>query len=149
MLADQTNQGLMQAMAVLETAHRLLQDLNDRVGAAVGLTLNQVLVLSEVADADGKATVSALAATLGRAVHTLTSAVNGLERKGLVSRRTIRGEDRRIVRIAATASGTDAIATFKRSLDPVLAVLSGQQTQAGPPAGSERSVEAMVRLFSR
>ncbi len=149
MLAERANQGLVQAMAVLETAHRLLQDLNDGVGAAVGLTLNQVLVLSEIAGADGKATVSTLAATLGRAVHTLTSAVNGLERKSLVSRRTIRGEDRRIVRIAATSAGAEALATFKRSLDPVLAVLSGQQPQAGPPVGSERSVEAMVRLFSR
>mgnify|MGYP006197840877 CR=1 FL=1 len=46
--------------------------------------------------------VGRLASTLGRAVHTLTSAVNGLERKGMVIRQSIKGEDRRIIRIAIT-----------------------------------------------
>ena len=43
-----------------------------------------------------------LAATLSRAVHTLTSAINGLERKGLAVRTSLPGEDRRIVRIVIT-----------------------------------------------
>ncbi len=55
------------------------------------LTLNQAVVVSEVGLSNGRTTMSTLAATLGRAVHTLASVINGLKRKGLVARHTVAG----------------------------------------------------------
>ncbi|MEE8518107.1 MAG: MarR family transcriptional regulator [Dehalococcoidia bacterium] len=128
-------------------AHRVLQDLNDRVGTTVGLTLNQVLVLSEIERGQGRATVSGLATTLGRAVHTLTSAVNGLERKGLVSRRTLRGEDRRIIRISATSAGNDRLATFRQGASSVKTAMGSQPFDQTAPVEIDNAVQAMLRLL--
>lgn len=79
------------------------------MAAVRALTLNQAVVLSEVGLSNGRATVPTLAATLARAVHTLTSAINGLERKGLVARRTVAGEDHQIIRIESTSAGNDGL----------------------------------------
>lgn len=145
---SQQNDTLMRSMTVLEMAHRVHQELNDRANAAAGLTLNQALVLSEVERAAGRAMVSELAGILGRAVHTLTSAVNGLERKGLVVRQTIRGEDRRIVRIAVTPKGTEALVKFRASVTSVVDAVSAGPFDATPPPEVRATVTAMLRLLT-
>lgn len=96
------------ALVLAEVGLRIHDRLNALV-AGVGITMNQYVVLLLVEQDQGRATVSTLAERLGRAVHTLTAAVNGLEKKGLVLRQTIRGEDRRIIRIATTREGRFAL----------------------------------------
>ena len=145
----QIDEKLVRSMTVLEMAHRVHQQLNERANAAAGLTLNQALVLSEVEGGNGRATVSELAGTLGRAVHTLTSAVNGLERKGLVVRQTIRGEDRRIIRIAATNAGVDALKAFRGSVTSVVDAVRIGPFDAPPSQEVQHAVTAMMRLLSQ
>lgn len=143
-----TDDSLVRSMTVLEMAHRVHQDLNDRATSAAGLTLNQALVLSEIVEAKGRATVSELAATLGRAVHTLTSAVNGLERKGMVIRQSIKGEDRRIIRIAATEKGQEALAAFRESIQSVVDVVRARPFDNEPSEEVRHSTQAMMRLLT-
>jgi DNA-binding MarR family transcriptional regulator len=143
----QTDQ-LKRSVTVLEMAHRVHQELNDRATSAAGLTLNQALVLSEIETAKGRATVSELAGTLGRAVHTLTSAVNGLERKKMVVRQSIKGEDRRIIRIAITDEGREALKAFRQSIEAVVEVVRRGPFDANPPAEVEHSTKAMIRLLT-
>ena len=144
----QADEKLVRSMTVLEMAHRVHQELNDRASSAAGLTLNQALVLSEVESTNGRATVSELAATLGRAVHTLTSAVNGLERKGLVVRQSVRGEDRRIIRIAATQKGNDALKAFRSAVTSVVDVVRNSPFDGQPPTEVQHAVRSMIRLLT-
>ena len=48
-----TDAELNRSMTVLEMAHRVHQELNDKATSAAGLTLNQALVLSEIVTANG------------------------------------------------------------------------------------------------
>lgn len=131
----------------IEIARRERQELNERVVAATGLTLNQCLVLSEVEHENGRATVSSLATTLGRAVHTLTSAINGLERKGLVSRTSMPGEDRRIIRIVITSKGSAALERFRVSAAQLVDSVDAKRLDREPPDEVRQSSEAMLRLL--
>jgi DNA-binding MarR family transcriptional regulator len=144
----QADEKLVRSMTVLEMAHRIHQELNDRANTAAGLTLNQALVLGEVERAAGRATVSELSQILGRAVHTLTSAVNGLERKSLVVRQSIRGEDRRIIRIAATPKGVESLKAFRESVASVIDVVRESPFDAKPSQEVEQAVAAMLRLLA-
>lgn len=139
---------LTRSMTVLEMAHRVHQELNDRANSAAGLTLNQALVLSEIEASNGRATVSELSQTLGRAVHTLTSAVNGLERKSFVMRHSIKGEDRRIVRIAATQAGSGALTAFRGSIQSVIDAVRSGPFDAEPSQEVKHATTAMMRLLT-
>jgi DNA-binding MarR family transcriptional regulator len=139
---------LHRSMTVLEMGHRVRQELNAKATSAAGLTLNQALVLSEVIVANGRSTVSELATTLGRAVHTLTSAVNGLERKKMVVRQRIKGEDRRIIRIASTQKGTEALAAFRESIESVIDVVRSGPFDAAPTKDVQHATTAMIRLLT-
>jgi DNA-binding MarR family transcriptional regulator len=143
-----TDAELNRSMTVLEMAHRVHQELNDKATSAAGLTLNQALVLSEIVAANGRSTVSELAGTLGRAVHTLTSAVNGLERKKMVVRQSIKGEDRRIIRIAATQNGTEALVAFRAAVESVIDVVRSGPFDAAPTKEVQHATTAMVRLLT-
>ena len=135
-------------MTVLEMAHRVHQDLNEQAIAAAGLTLNQALVLSEISVSKGRSTVSELASTLGRAVHTLTSAVNGLERKKMVVRQSIKGEDRRIIRIAATEKGQESLVAFRGSIQNVIDVVRQGPFDGDPTDQVKHSTSAMMQLLT-
>ncbi len=139
---------LARSMTVLEMAHRVHQDLNDRANSAAGLTLNQALVLSEIDASKGRATVSELSQTLGRAVHTLTSAVNGLENKKFVMRHSIKGEDRRIVRIAATQTGSDALKAFRVAVESVIDAVRSGPFDGEPSQEVKHATTAMMRLLT-
>jgi DNA-binding MarR family transcriptional regulator len=143
-----TDAQLTRSMTVLEMAHRVHQELNDKATSAAGLTLNQALVLSEIVNANGRSTVSELAGTLGRAVHTLTSAVNGLERKKMVVRQSIKGEDRRIIRIASTQKGTEALTSFRTSVESVIDVVRKGPFDAEPTKDVQHATTAMIRLLT-
>jgi len=135
-------------MTVLEMAHRVRQDLNEQATAAASLTLNQALVLSEISVAKGRSTVSELASTLGRAVHTLTSAVNGLERKKMVVRQSIKGEDRRIIRIAATEKGQESLVAFRGSIQNVIDVVRQSPFDGNPTDEVKHATSAMMQLLT-
>jgi DNA-binding MarR family transcriptional regulator len=141
------NDELVRFVTRIEIARRERQELNERVVAATALTLNQCLVLSEVEHENGRATVSTLAVTLGRAVHTLTSAINGLERKALVSRTALPGEDRRIVRIVITAKGSAALARFRSAAADLVATVDAKRLDREPPEEVQRAADAMLRLL--
>lgn len=141
------NEELVRFVTRIEIARRERQELNERVVAATTLSLNQCLVLSEVEHENGRATVSTLAATLGRAVHTLTSAINGLERKGLAMRTSLPGEDRRIVRIVITAKGSSALQRFRASAAELVASVDSRKLDREAPEEVVRSSEAMLRLL--
>jgi len=98
-------------LQIMEQAKQAQAALDTEAEQAAGVTFNQSQVLVLISQAgDEGAMVSKLAPLLDRAIHTLTAAVTGLERKGLVQRMSKKGEDRRIVRIKLTAEGTDAVA---------------------------------------
>jgi DNA-binding MarR family transcriptional regulator len=139
---------LARSMTVLEMAHRVHQELNDKATSAAGLTLNQALVLSEIVNANGRSTVSELASTLGRAVHTLTSAVNGLMNKKMVVRSRIQGEDRRIIRISATTKGTEALVSFRSAVESVIDVVRTGPFDAEPTPDVQHATTAMIRLLT-
>ena len=141
------NEELVRFVTRIEIARRERQQLNERVVAATGLTMNQCLVLSEIEHANGRATVSTLAATLSRAVHTLTSAINGLERKGLAVRTSLPGEDRRIVRIVITARGSAALARFRAAAADLVSGVDSRRLDREAPEEVLRSADAMVRLL--
>ena len=143
-----TDDQLRRSMTVLEMAHRVHQDLNEQAIAAAGLTLNQALVLSEISVSKGRSTVSELASTLGRAVHTLTSAVNGLERKKMVVRHSIKGEDRRIIRIAATEEGQESLVAFRGSIQNVIDVVRQGPFDGDPTDQVKHSTSAMMQLLT-
>ena len=143
-----TDDQLRRSMTVLEMAHRVHQNLNKQATAAAGLTLNQALVLSEISVAKGRSTVSELASTLGRAVHTLTSAVNGLERKKMVVRQSIKGEDRRIIRIAATEKGQESLVAFRGSIQNVIDVVRQGPFDGDPTDEVKHTTSAMMQLLT-
>ena len=107
-------------LQIMEQAKLVQATLDAEAEQTANVTFNQsqVLVLISQAGVEG-AMVTKLSPLLGRAVHTLTAAVSGLQRKGLVQRLSLKGEDRRIVRIRLTAEGLDAVAKLRTSSLPL------------------------------
>lgn len=85
-------------------AHRLV----DRLMAMHGTSLARTKLLMLVAS-DGPVRSTDIASALGQAPRTVTEAIDGLERDGLV-RRDPDPDDRRAKRISVTAAGEAAIA---------------------------------------
>ena len=106
-------------LVILEEAKKVRAALDAEATAAAGVKFNQAVVLSKIASAGDDAMVSRLGPALDRAVHTLTSAVNGLVRKGLVERLQRKGEDRRIFRIRLTADGEAALTKLRETTLPL------------------------------
>ena len=106
-------------LVILEKAKTFRAELDAEATAAAGVKFNQAVVLSKIALAGDNARVSRLAPALDRAVHTLTMAVNGLERKGLVERLQRKGEDRRVIRIRLTAEGDAALKKLRETTLPL------------------------------
>ena len=104
---------------ILANAKKVREELDAEANAAAGVKFNQAVVLSHIGLQGSDAMVSRLAVALDRAVHTLTSAVNGLERKGLVERLQRKGEDRRIIRIRLTTKGAAALDKLRESSLPL------------------------------
>jgi DNA-binding MarR family transcriptional regulator len=76
---------LTRTLIMIERALKLRLQLNDLGQAAPGVTLNQAVLLSQIAAAGNLATVSGLSGARKRPVHTLTTAVDGVEKKGWYS----------------------------------------------------------------
>ncbi len=106
-------------LEILARAKVVQDELDAEAGRVAGVTFNQAVVLARVQASGDLATVSLLAAGMNRAVHTLTSTINGLERKGMVHRRQVSGDDRRIVRIALQQDGREALARLSGTNLPI------------------------------
>ena len=103
----------------MEQAKQAQAALDAEAEQSADVTFNQGQVLALVGQAEEGAMVSRLAPVLNRAVHTLTSAVSGLEKKGMVERFSKKGEDRRIVRIRLTAPGQEALIKLRTTSLPL------------------------------
>jgi DNA-binding MarR family transcriptional regulator len=90
----------------LSVAHRVRKTVDDRM-AAQGLSLARTKVLQAL-DRSGAMHQAALATELGFAARSVTQALEGLERDGLVLR-TQHPDDRRAKLVALTAAGTAAL----------------------------------------
>lgn len=106
---------LLQAQEIGQAIHESLNAASSR--AVHGMTFEQALMLAAIEQLDGTATVSLLATEdwFNRAVHTMTSAVNAVDRKGWVRRYHIKGTDRRVVNIMLTNRGRIALNTWRRT----------------------------------
>jgi len=91
----------------LSVAHRVRKTVDDRM-AAQGLSLARTKVLQAL-DRSGAMHQAALATELGFAARSVTQALEGLERDGLVLR-TQHPDDRRAKLVALTAAGNAALA---------------------------------------
>ena len=139
---------LTRTLIMIERALKLRLQLNDLGQAAPGVTLNQAVLLSQIAAAGNLATVSGLSGARKRPVHTLTTAVDGVEKKGLVQRSKIKGEDGRVIRIGLTSEGAAALASFRASLNDMVDYLGTGPLDA-PHSGEQMPwVKAMVKLLS-
>ena len=107
-------------LQLMEQAKVVQAALDAEAEQAANMTFNQSQVLVLIGQAGEQGTmVTKLAPLLGRAAHTLTVAVDGLQRKGLVQRLSRKGDDRRIIWIRLTAEGVDAVAKLRASSLPL------------------------------
>lgn len=108
-------------------SHRLI----DRIMTAHGASYARTRVLTEIAD-KGPLRSTDLALAFGYAPRTVTEAIDGLERDGLV-RRHPDAEDRRAKRISLTAEGEAAVRTAeasrRRYIESVFGVLSAAECE--------------------
>ena len=110
-------------LTVVDGAHRLRQQLVRRTVELTGLTPDQAVILCQIEQAGGEATVSKIAAGLHRASNTVTGRIDGLERHGLVSRRHDDSGDRRRVWVRITSEGMERIRSYWSAADALFDTL--------------------------
>jgi DNA-binding MarR family transcriptional regulator len=98
--------------AALDDFRRASSRARGRLAAEGDLTLSQYHLLEPLLDADAPLGVGELACAAGVSAPTATRMRGGLERGGLVERRSCT-RDRRVVRVALTADGAERM-TRKR-----------------------------------
>lgn len=101
-------------LALQQATHRTLHVLSIRL-ADLGLTGSEANALAHLADGHGW-TVSELSAAAGSRPTTLTSVLDRLEGRGLVTRGSA-PRDRRVVLIKLTAAGREAAAAIRVAID--------------------------------
>jgi DNA-binding MarR family transcriptional regulator len=100
-------------LALQQAAHASLHVLSAQL-AEFGLTGSELNALANLPASQGR-TVSDLAAAAGIRATTMTSVLDRLERRGLVSRRSAPA-DRRAVLVELTASGQSAAADIREAM---------------------------------
>lgn len=100
-------------LALQRATHATLHALEAEL-AGLGLAASEINALANLADGSGR-TVSVLGAAIGIRPTTLTSLLDRLERRGLVTR-TAHPDDRRAVLVQLTPSGRRAAATVRRAV---------------------------------
>lgn len=108
-----------------QRSHRLI----DRIMTAQGASFARAKVLTQIARAGSLRSID-LAVSFGYAPRTVTEAIDGLERDGLV-RRDPDPEDRRAKRISLTPAGEKAVESAEASrlhyMETVFGVLSAEE----------------------
>lgn len=134
------------AMTMIERAHRVKETLDEACAAYTFVTLHHLAVMAEVRRAKGRATVSELATVFNRAVHTMTSAIDRLDKHHLTTRYTVNGEDRRIIRIRLTGRGDEVLDKVRSASADILDQAFAGDVLTLPV--SQAAVEAYVRAFT-
>jgi DNA-binding MarR family transcriptional regulator len=122
------------------TLHRLSAELAD-----LDLKASELNALANLADGRGR-TVSQLAALVGARPTTLTSVLDRLEHRGLVTRGTLAG-DRRSVLVELTASGRVTADTVRQALTDLEDRALGE-LPAAAVAGFHEVLRALVAVAS-
>lgn len=127
---------------LLDLAHHLRQQLQVVIREVSGLTFEKVMLLSFVESRSGQATISQLANDMSRTSHTITSTVNGLERRGLVTRRRSTSGDGRQVNVSVTREGE---VMLERCLE-ALSTLVEPLLLWDDPGAEDRLIDAVTTL---
>ena len=114
---------MSQILELLDLAHRLRYILNSRTQELIGLSVEQAALLSRLAEAGGRNTVTALATESRRTSHTVTAMVDNLERQSLVVRRRNHTTDRRQVWVVLTALGASKMQELQQAGHELIAPL--------------------------
>jgi MarR family transcriptional regulator, organic hydroperoxide resistance regulator len=131
-------------LALQRATHATLQMLAAQL-AELDLTGSEINVLANLADGGGR-TMSELAAAAGTRPTTLTSVLDRLERRGLISRGARKG-DRRAVLIELTSAGTATAATIRQAINELeCRALSTLPAQA--VAGLRTALRALTDVSS-
>lgn len=116
----------------LARAFTLLRKCFDRAMTEQGASLAQTKILMSIKAYSGAARAADIAEALNIAPRTVTEALDGLERDGLVQR-ILDAQDRRVKRLAVTQAGEAAIAVtepLRRKISKdVMGVLSPSDRQ--------------------
>ncbi|HEX6443586.1 MAG TPA: MarR family transcriptional regulator [Streptosporangiales bacterium] len=100
-------------LALQRATHATLHALEAEL-SGLGLSASEINALANLADGRGR-TVSALAAAIGIRPTTLTSVLDRLERRGLLTR-AAHPDDRRAVLVRLTPSGRRSAARVRRAV---------------------------------
>lgn len=141
MKSDSVSSGWSALLALQRATHSTLQVLVADL-AGLDLTPSEINALANLADGQDR-TVSELGAAVGSRPTTLTSVLDRLARRGLITRGTRQG-DRRVVLIALTETGRTTAAAIVQAVtdleDRALGRLSAAEI-AGLRAGLEALTE--------
>ncbi len=113
-----------------------------------GLTLEQAVFLCRVELLGDATTVGSLAAVLSRTSQSVTSRLNGLERRGLVARRRNSVTDRGVVSVRLTPAGVAALARYRSSAETIAGRILDPSRLAVMVAFTE-SAAAMLDLLDQ
>ena len=130
----------------MDGAHRLRQQLVRRTVDLTDLTPDQAVILCQIEQAGGEATVSKIAAGLHRVSNTVTGRIDGLERHGLVSRRHDDLGDRRRVWVCITSEGMERLHAYCSATDALFDTLVADPEQRAQLA---RIAEALSNIKPR
>ncbi|WP_370116321.1 MarR family winged helix-turn-helix transcriptional regulator [Streptacidiphilus sp. MAP12-33] len=129
-------------LALQRATHATLHLLTTEL-AALDMTASEINALANLADGHPR-TISQLGSAVGTRPTTLTSVLDRLERRGLVTRRAREG-DRRAVEIALTPQGRVAAGTVRETFDAVeRRALDGLPPQA--VAGFHQVLQALTEV---
>ena len=131
-------------LAVQRAAHASVHALAAQLGE-LGLTGSEINALANLADVKGR-TVSGLAAAAGVRATTMTSVLDRLERRGLISRAPV-PRDRRAVLVRLTASGSQAC----RAISEAVARLERHalaELDAAATGGLRAGLDALAEVAS-
>ena len=118
MNAHGKNDLLAQAATIQEWLGRLHSYVSYLKTADTPLTFDQALVLSDIDTRGRQTTPASVAVSLDRELHTVESALDGLERKGLIVREP-EGLGQADDRLRITEAGRRAMTTFHEAAGPV------------------------------
>lgn len=129
-------------LALQRATHRTLHVLSAQL-TELGLTGSEMNALAHLAGGRGR-TVSELSVAAGSRPTTLTSVLDRLEGRGLITRGSA-PRDRRLVLIELTATGREAAATIRAAIDGLERQALGSLS-AGEIAGLRAGLQALTEV---
>ncbi|MDD9381154.1 MarR family transcriptional regulator [Streptomyces sp. ZAF1911] len=144
MKSDSVSSGWSALLALQRATHSTLQVLVAEL-AGMDLTPSEINALANLADGHAR-TVSELGAAVGSRPTTLTSVLDRLARRGLITRGTRQG-DRRVVLIELTETGRTTAAAIVEAVTDLEHRALGRLS-ADEIAGLRAGLEALTEVHS-